>query len=68
MMPAPYYEFCDQNGEFYVSGYAIRANRDGTCHFLEKGRCRIYEQRPGCGRNVNECIVDKDVTSSVYPM
>ncbi|WP_424359394.1 hypothetical protein [Methanocella sp. MCL-LM] len=28
----------------------------------------VQEQCPGCGRNVNECIVDKDVTSSVYPM
>ncbi len=46
LMPAPYYEFCDQAGTFYVSGYAIRANHNGTCHFLEKGRCRIYEQRP----------------------
>ncbi|MGA9140374.1 MAG: YkgJ family cysteine cluster protein [Methanocella sp.] len=46
LIPAPYYEFCDQAGTFYVSGYAIRANHDGTCHFLEKGRCRIYEQRP----------------------
>jgi Fe-S-cluster containining protein len=46
LVPAPYYEFCDNKGEFYVSGYAIRANRDGTCHFLEKGRCKIYEQRP----------------------
>ena len=46
LVPAPYYEFCDQNGEFYVSGYAIRAHRDGTCHFMEKGRCKIYEQRP----------------------
>ena len=46
LMPAPYYEFCDQAGTFYVSGYAVRANHDGTCHFLEKGRCRIDEQRP----------------------
>lgn len=46
LVPAPYYEFCDRNGEFYVSGYAIRANMDGTCHFLENGRCKIYEQRP----------------------
>jgi uncharacterized protein len=45
-IPAPYFEFCDQTGTFYVSGYAIRASHDGSCHFLEKGRCRIYEQRP----------------------
>lgn len=46
MLPAPYYEFCDQNGAFYVSGFAIRAKRNGDCHFLEGGRCRIYDQRP----------------------
>ncbi|WP_230740500.1 hypothetical protein [Methanooceanicella nereidis] len=23
---------------------------------------------PGCRRDVKECIIDKDVTSSVYPM
>jgi len=46
LVPAPYYEFCDQNGVFYVSGYAIRSNKDGTCHFLTDGRCRIYEHRP----------------------
>ena len=46
LVPAPYYELCDQEGTFYVSGYAIRSRRDGTCHFLEKGRCRIYAQRP----------------------
>lgn len=46
LVPAPYYELCDPAGTFYVSGYAIRARRDGTCHFLENGRCRIYEQRP----------------------
>jgi len=46
LIPAPYFEFCDQAGTFYVSGYAIRANHDGTCHFLENGRCRIYGQRP----------------------
>jgi Fe-S-cluster containining protein len=45
--PAPYPEFCDQNGVFYVSGYALRTKRDapGSCWFLENGRCRIYNQR-----------------------
>lgn len=45
--PAPYPEFCDQNGIFYVSGYALRAKDDprGSCWFLENGRCRIYNQR-----------------------
>ncbi|MDD1694982.1 MAG: YkgJ family cysteine cluster protein [Methanoregula sp.] len=45
--PAPEPEFCDQNGTFYVSGYALRAKEDGpgSCWFLENGRCRIYENR-----------------------
>lgn len=45
--PAPYPEFCDQNGTFYVSGYALRAKDDeaGSCWFLEEGRCRIYDNR-----------------------
>jgi hypothetical protein len=45
--PAPYPEFCDQNGTFYVSGYALRAQDDdcGSCYFLENNRCRIYDQR-----------------------
>lgn len=45
--PAPAPEFCDQNGVFYVSGYAIRTRDDetGSCWFLENGRCRIYERR-----------------------
>lgn len=44
--PAPYYEFCDQNSRFYVSGYALKAKPDGSCFFLENKRCRIYENRP----------------------
>ncbi|MDD1686647.1 YkgJ family cysteine cluster protein [Methanoregula sp.] len=45
--PAPDPEFCDQNGTYYVSGYALRAKEDetGSCWFLENGRCRIYETR-----------------------
>jgi uncharacterized protein len=45
--PAPDPEFCDQNGTFYVSGYALRAKDDkmGSCWFLENGRCRIYDDR-----------------------
>lgn len=45
--PAPDPEFCDQNGIFYVSGYSIRIKDDenGSCWFLENGRCRIYDQR-----------------------
>ena len=45
--PAPDPEFCDQNGTFYVSGYALRAkdDKEGSCWFLENGRCRIYADR-----------------------
>ncbi len=45
--PAPAPEFCDQNGIFYVSGYALRTQNDsrGSCWFLENGRCRIYDRR-----------------------
>jgi hypothetical protein len=45
--PAPDPEFCDQNGTFYGSGYALRAKDDepGSCWFLENGRCRIYDDR-----------------------
>lgn len=45
--PAPYAEFCDQNGLFYVSGYALRVQdgESGSCYFLNNGRCRIYDQR-----------------------
>lgn len=45
--PAPYPEFCDQYGVFYVSGYALRTRGDapGSCWFLENGRCRIYANR-----------------------
>ena len=43
--PAPDPEFCDQNGVFYVSGYALwmKDNPAGSCWFLEDGRCRINE-------------------------
>lgn len=44
--PAPYYELCDQQGNFYVSGYALKAKEDGSCIFLKDKRCTIYEQRP----------------------
>ena len=52
MEPAPDPEFCDQNGTFYVSGYALRSQGapPGSCWFLEHGRCRIYGQRPAICR------------------
>jgi uncharacterized protein len=45
--PAPDPEFCDQNGIFYVSGYALRARDDaeGSCWFLNGGKCQIYDRR-----------------------
>ncbi|HVP95148.1 MAG TPA: YkgJ family cysteine cluster protein [Methanoregulaceae archaeon] len=45
--PAPDPEFCDQNGIFYVSGYALRAKNgpEGSCWFLRDGRCGIYDRR-----------------------
>lgn len=46
LVPAPYYDFCDQNGRFYVSGYALKTKSDGSCVFLENGRCKIYDRRP----------------------
>lgn len=49
--PAPDPEFCDRNGMLYVSGYALRMKNDtpGSCWFLVKGKCRIYERRfSGC--------------------
>jgi len=45
LVPAPYYEFCDREGRFYVSGYALKSRPDGSCIFLEQGRCSIYNQR-----------------------
>ena len=45
--PAPDLEFCDQNGTFYVSGYALKMQDDpaGSCWFLEDNRCTIYDRR-----------------------
>ncbi len=45
LVPAPYFELCDQNGQFYDSGYALRTRADGSCFFLNGNRCRIYENR-----------------------
>jgi len=50
--PAFPFDFCDQHGTFYVSGYTIRSQQDeaGSCFFLEDGNCRIYPARPRvCG-------------------
>ncbi len=45
LTPAPDFEFCDQHGRFYVSGYALKSKPDGSCYFLKGGRCRIYSSR-----------------------
>lgn len=45
IVPAPYFELCDQNGNFYVSGYSLRSGENGDCIFLENNRCKIYEDR-----------------------
>ncbi len=50
LVPAPYYEFCDQNGKFYVSGYSLKTKPDGSCIFLDNKRCKIYEKRPSICR------------------
>ncbi|MGB9133430.1 MAG: YkgJ family cysteine cluster protein [Methanosarcina sp.] len=50
VIPAPYFEFCDQKGRFYVSGYALKSKPDGSCIFLDNKRCKIYEKRPSICR------------------
>jgi Fe-S-cluster containining protein len=50
IIPAPYPEFCDQKGRFYVSGYALKTKPDGSCIFLENKRCKIYDKRPSICR------------------
>ena len=50
LVPAPYYELCDQKGRFYVSGYALKTKPDGSCIFLENRRCKIYGRRPSICR------------------
>lgn len=46
LIPAPGPEFCDQDGSFYVSGYALRIHPDGSCIFLDGNRYRCYADRP----------------------
>ncbi len=43
---APYYEFCDNLGRFYVMGYALRTKSNGDCIFYTMGRCDHYADRP----------------------
>ena len=46
LRPAPYFEFCDNLGRFYVMGYALRNKSNGDCIFYTHGRCDHYENRP----------------------
>jgi len=45
IIPAPFFEVCNRNGDFFVSGYALRTNPDGSCIHLVDGRCQIYNDR-----------------------
>jgi len=46
LRPAPYFDFCDNLGRFYVLGYALKNKPDGGCIFYTGGRCEHYEIRP----------------------
>jgi uncharacterized protein len=46
LQPAPYFEFCDNLGRFYVMGYALRNKPGGDCIFYTGGRCKHYNERP----------------------
>lgn len=46
LRPAPYYEFCDNLGRFYVMGYALRNMLGGDCIFYTGDRCEHYSDRP----------------------
>lgn len=46
VIPAPDFDACDQQGHFYVMGYALKTKPDGSCIFLSDGRrCTIYDRR-----------------------
>ena len=45
LIPAPEFELADEEGVFYVSGYALRVQEDGACIFLRHDRCTIYDER-----------------------
>ncbi len=50
LRPAPYYEFCDNLGRFYVMGYALKDKAGGKCIFYTDGRCEHYAHRPAVCR------------------
>ena len=43
--PAPDFPYSDADGNFYVSGYALKTKPNGDCVFLENNRCTIYDKR-----------------------
>ncbi len=46
LRPAPYFDFCDNLGRFYVLGYALKNKPGGDCIFYTGGKCEHYEIRP----------------------
>ena len=50
LRPAPYYDFCDNLGRFYVLGYALKSKSGGDCIFYTRGRCEHYDNRPAICR------------------
>ncbi len=45
LIPAPDFDFCDKDGNFYVSGFALRTDSEGNCIFLTDSRCSVYRNR-----------------------
>lgn len=71
--PAPYYEFCDQKGNFYVSGYSLKTKEDGSCVLLENNRCTIYDKRPTIAAFIRTCSTGRrmkkeTLTGDRYPV
>ena len=50
LRPAPYFDFCDNLGRFYVMGYALKSKQGGNCIFYNGSRCEHYEIRPSICR------------------
>jgi len=46
LRPAPYFDFCDNLGRFYVMGYALKTKPNGDCIFYTGSSCEHYEDRP----------------------
>lgn len=45
LIPAPFFEAGDRDGNLYVSGYALRTRTDGSCINLTDTGCQIYQDR-----------------------